>query len=373
MDQGLFGPSPAEIQQMQTQAMMQRAQQFAEMNPQQRATAGMYKAGGMLAGPVGGMLGMSNPAVEQAKRTEQIMGSGGDLTTSDGMLKKADEFRQAGDIRTATALLMKGKEMQRQEQAAALAARKQDFQENQQYELKLMQLAQMGEAARQRSEDTRMSIEQRREAAREANAIRMEIARLAASSKQSGGMTANEKRQLDFEQKEREKQEKADLSVDLANQKYNVVTGAINEALQNTGFFTTGATGKALSMIPGTDAFDLEGTVDTIVSNLGFNELQAMRQASPTGGALGSIAVKELQILQSTIASLRMGQSQEKQLKSLATIKDSLEKWKDAVTKNAQQSGKSGAPTAPPKPLVDQIPNGAPSNAISLEQYLGGQ
>ena len=296
MDQGLFGPSPAEIQQMQTQAMMQRAQQFAEMNPQQRATAGMYKAGGMLAGPVGGMLGMTNPAVEQAKRTEQIMGSGGDLTTSEGMLKKADEFRQAGDIRTATALLMKGKEMQRQEQAAALAARKQDFQENQQYELKLMQLAQMGEAARQRSEDTRMSIEQRREAAREANAIRLEIAKLAAAAKQggAGGMTPAQA----FKQKQAEAKSNAMLKGMETDFKTLKDEAEVLKSHPGLG----GATGirGALPSVPGGDAAKAQALLEGFKARVKNTGLQIARQ----GGGIGQITEKEWGIIEAMVANI---------------------------------------------------------------------
>ena len=44
--------------------------------------------------------------------------------------------------------------------------------------------------------------------------------------------------------------------------------------------------------------------VNTIKANIGFDALQKMREASPTGGALGQVAVQELEMLHSTIASL---------------------------------------------------------------------
>jgi len=113
--ENLFGPTPWETQQGMNQQINQSADKYASQDPFQRAAAGMHRAGGMLAGPVAGMLGMENPAVAQAKRTEQVMGQGqADIGTSAGLLAKAEQFRQAGDIRTATALMMKGKEMQRQ-------------------------------------------------------------------------------------------------------------------------------------------------------------------------------------------------------------------------------------------------------------------
>ncbi len=44
--------------------------------------------------------------------------------------------------------------------------------------------------------------------------------------------------------------------------------------------------------------------VDTIKANLGFAELKKMRDESPTGGALGQVAVQELEMLQATVAKL---------------------------------------------------------------------
>jgi hypothetical protein len=114
----------------------------------------------------------------------------------------------------------------------------------------------------------------------------------------------------------------------------------VDEALKETGFFSTGLTGEVLGMIPGTGAYDLDATLDTIKANLGFNELQAMRQASPTGGALGQVAVRELEMLQATIASLKKGQSQAKLRNGLAQVKTHYGNWKKAVdAANVQEGG----------------------------------
>lgn len=47
-----------------------------------------------------------------------------------------------------------------------------------------------------------------------------------------------------------------------------------------------------------------EAQMETLKSKVAFNVLQAMRDASKTGGALGSIAVEELKMLQNNLASL---------------------------------------------------------------------
>ena len=50
-------------------------------------------------------------------------------------------------------------------------------------------------------------------------------------------------------------------------------------------------------------------TVETVSATIGFDRLQRMRNESPTGGALGQVAVKELDFLQATQGSLSQLQS----------------------------------------------------------------
>ena len=124
-EQGLFGPSPWEIQQAQGRQQYSDAADFARMTATQRGVMGMYQAGGMLGGMGAEALGMKNVAVENARRTEQIMGEGDtDLGTSAGLFAKAKQFMDAGDRTTATKLLFKANEFKRQEAAAALAETK---------------------------------------------------------------------------------------------------------------------------------------------------------------------------------------------------------------------------------------------------------
>jgi uncharacterized protein YjgD (DUF1641 family) len=79
---------------------------------------------------------------------------------------------------------------------------------------------------------------------------------------------------------------------------------------QSTGW-TTGFVGSQLSKIPGTPAYDLGRTLDTLLASAGFETLQEMRNNSPTGGALGSVTERELALLQATWGSLQQSQSKE--------------------------------------------------------------
>lgn len=110
------------------------------------------------------------------------------------------------------------------------------------------------------------------------------------------------------------------------------VVAKVDQALEKVGLLTAGP-GAILSSIPGTPARNLDSTLQTIKANLGFAELQAMRDASPTGGALGAIAVQELMALQATVASLDQGQSPEQLRKSLGDIRKHYTAWKNAVQK----------------------------------------
>jgi len=62
--------------------------------------------------------------------------------------------------------------------------------------------------------------------------------------------------------------------------------------------------------IPGTDSRALAGEIDTIKANLSFDALAEIRD-NKTGGGLGSITERELDLLGSTISALDPGLSKE--------------------------------------------------------------
>jgi len=105
----------------------------------------------------------------------------------------------------------------------------------------------------------------------------------------------------------------------------NIVT-AIETARRLTSPQTTGVAGAAMRRVPGSPAFDRAEAIETIRANLGFDRLQEMRDASQTGGALGAIAVQELDALRATVASINPDQSQEAFLQNLATIEQQYER-----------------------------------------------
>ena len=123
------------------------------------------------------------------------------------------------------------------------------------------------------------------------------------------------------------------------------VMTAADRALEATSGWTTGAIGAVGAMVPGTAAYNLDATLDTLKANLSFDRLQQMREASATGGALGSVTVREIDLLGSTIASLKQGQDPEQLRRNLRDVKtrygrivDNLQRIEAGDTRAPQQA-----------------------------------
>ena len=179
--------------------------------------------------------------------------------------------------------------------------------------------------------------------------------------------------QLAKDRAEKKALDEANLPKNIAKQRATIaqadrVMSKVDEALDQVGTFTTG-TGSLLAGIPGTSAKNLAKTLETIKANLGFAELQAMRDASPTGGALGAIAVQELEALQSTIASLDQGQGAEQMKRNLGQIRKHYDAWK----KTTMETPIPGAPPAPPQapPAPAPAPRETPAAPAPSRAFTG--
>jgi hypothetical protein len=104
----------------------------------------------------------------------------------------------------------------------------------------------------------------------------------------------------------------------------NVVLEDIDRALEGLeeGILpTSGPVGGALSNVPGTQAYDVGQLIETIKANSGFDRLQAMRDSSPTGGALGAINQSEMGLLQAAMGNLSQSQSADQLKYNLERVK----------------------------------------------------
>lgn len=112
------------------------------------------------------------------------------------------------------------------------------------------------------------------------------------------------------------------------------VLDIVNAASEMVDYGTAGFLGSKIANIAGTEATDLSEMLTTIKANIGFDTLQQMREASPTGGALGQVAVQELNALQSAVASLSQRQSPEQLKKNLERIRTHYTNWLTTVNKS---------------------------------------
>ena len=101
------------------------------------------------------------------------------------------------------------------------------------------------------------------------------------------------------------KQASSDIVNDAGARALEMIQNDIADdgALNN---YFTGATGWAglLSGMPNSKAKTLGNLLTTIKGNAGFDKLQAMREASPTGGALGQVSNFELEQLNAAFGNL---------------------------------------------------------------------
>jgi hypothetical protein len=72
----------------------------------------------------------------------------------------------------------------------------------------------------------------------------------------------------------------------------------VQAVMKRSGWLpASGGLADFIKNLPGTDAFQIEKELQAIKAYAGFKTLQDMRESSPTGGALGSVAVPELELL----------------------------------------------------------------------------
>lgn len=137
--------------------------------------------------------------------------------------------------------------------------------------------------------------------------------------------------------------------------------GRLRSLVQSAPIPVTGG-GSLLSFMPGTNARDAQALVDTIAANVGFDKLQRMREASPTGGALGSVSERENTLLQSVLGNLELSQGQPQFLENLARLE---RVYNDII------HGPGNAPISPPTIQTQTDFNALPSGSLYISPDTG--
>jgi hypothetical protein len=102
---------------------------------------------------------------------------------------------------------------------------------------------------------------------------------------------------------------------------------AAESLLNNPAYIKSlsGMTAPAMANVPGTDAYTAKKLLDNLLGRAFITEIQQMRQASPTGGAVGSVAVQEMTTLSNIQSALSAGMKEgelRKQLKQYISNAD---------------------------------------------------
>jgi hypothetical protein len=114
---------------------------------------------------------------------------------------------------------------------------------------------------------------------------------------------------------------------------------ALNEAEGLISWDSTGGVGQALRGVGGTAARDLDQALEPVRAILSFETLAEMRRNSETGGALGSIAVRELELLGNTMRSLDTAQSTRQVQSAVRSVRSQLQRTQTAVRAAREEMG----------------------------------
>ena len=87
--------------------------------------------------------------------------------------------------------------------------------------------------------------------------------------------------------------------------KTNDMSDTVNRAIEQTNWSNTGPLGRLNPL-----ATDLQGTIETIQADTAFGALQEMRDNSKTGGALGQVSERELDLLKAARVAVTRSQSE---------------------------------------------------------------
>lgn len=314
---GLFNVTPEMYQQQRQQQQLAEAVRMGSLTPEQFIGTQAYRGGQVAGNVLGGLLGIEDPQLVKIRDVQQ-MRTQFDVSTPTGLR----EFAQALSARGYGDLAL---------QAANEADKR----------TKLSSEAQMSEQKIVQEKALREELAKLPDTASDEDMLKV-FRKFGTPDQQARAIQASLDKKAALEQKKiladmkvYEAQKTQEGKVQAITDNADRIINTIDQAIPLVGYTTAGLAGAA--NIPGTEGRDLETALTTIKANLGFDRLQQMRDASKTGGALGQVAVKELEALQATVASLDRGQSPAKLKENLADIKYYYDRWRKAV--NGQDPG----------------------------------
>lgn len=162
----------------------------------------------------------------------------------------------------------------------------------------------------------------------------------------------------------------AKRSVDLTTQNIDELDKAIADLDADPGLTRiTGPLAGRTGNITGA-ATGAQAKLDTIKNQVFVSTLQAMREASKTGGAVGNVSDKEGERLENSLAALNQAQTTEDFRNQLKIVRRRLQNSKAAIQRAYSEqfpgAGESAAPAAPTQPASPQPQQPANSGGWSI-------
>ena len=167
------------------------------------------------------------------------------------------------------------------------------------------------------------------------------------------GSLEKKQRELELQRESEmiERRPKIEATLEQLRRKQAIVNTTVDDAIAAANNWSTGWGAKLFGSLPETEALQMQGLLDTIKANVGFDELTEMRANSPTGGALGNVSEKENVLLQALKGSLNPLLDAPTMKKNLGTIKrlyaEVLEEREAAFAKDYAKQLKERDGTSP--------------------------
>ena len=334
MAETLFGPTPEELRAALSQQQADFYQRAAQVSPAYSAGAGV---GGVLGSIVGSLFGVENPALKKAKQMEEIQKEiiiENPSIADQGMYYDvaASKLYDRGFLPEYAAAKAKADAFRKEQAQLDLENRVKESQIEKNTADKVSALPSapavyaknIGIISNPNSTPQEVEIAKKMISGLYPVAAASPLAGFTPQFGEGGitSMSPVAGTPAAVEQEKLSSKNKRQIVSNL--NKSNLVSTNIDEALKLISPKTTGSIGEATRMLPlsgGSDAASLASYVDTIKANIGFEQLNAMRQESPTGGALGNVAVKELDFLQASLGNLNPNLSEEVLKKNLEAVK----------------------------------------------------
>jgi len=374
--QGLFG-GMGTPEEMQRQAVEQKALQFATMTPQQQMSYNIYKNTGNLGRGLAGAMGVDvqDPAVRQATMLRQLAMQY-DTNTPEG-LKQMAQALQGTNPELGMKVMQQAQMMEEQQaktKGAVAEAQKKELSVQQEAALR-NELAALGPDATQEdilkavtkygSADKVMSVlqsaadkaTQREQAlqmqrerldaqielAKERGATSKELAQMRIDSQQQiAGMMAGIRQQT-IDDKRAEKQAKEDAQKQGVVASFDSALDTLNRIATHPGKSSAvGFGGTTASMIPGTNAAGFASQLETFKAQVFLPQVQNLK-------GMGALSDAEGKRLTAAIGALDQKMKPAEFDSQLAIIKNDLNKARARVTgapmPAAATAGKAGATT----------------------------